>query len=498
VLRCGSAVGLALAARLAWPQINPGFELAQASAPAAGATVAAEGVPGWRVRGDTTVVALDHTVANSGRYSLRIGSSEADRRGITQVIDARQVSGDRLRLTAYVRAAPPATAESSLRVRIDGGGRLLYIARESEARDVDATGWRRIALDAPISTRAERIEIGAEVSGAGTVWLDDFAIESFDARTLPPTSPVAARYVEHALADIEEHAVTRAALDWPAYRHAVLLQARGATTESDAHLAVQFALAELADGHSYFMSPRQMSRLDAEPLGNARSGRATRPPEARMLFDGIGYLRLPGISGGEHLDRVAFAEAVQALLGDLDSRATTGWILDLRGNEGGNLWPMLAGVGPLLGDGDVGASLRPDGERRSIWYRDGRVGLGDYVQLRVRGEPVRLNPNVRVAVLLDDDTASAAENVALAFAGRPAARSFGSPTAGATAATRTFPLSDGAALMLAVASITDRMGRIVDGPVMPDERVADGGLDSAPLEAQAAVVAARQWLELSR
>jgi len=498
VLRCGSAVGLALAARLAWPQINPGFELTHASDAAVAGAVATESVPGWRVRGDTTVVFLDGAVANSGRYSLRIGSSEADRHGVVQVIDARQISGDRLRLSAFVRVASSAAAEVSLRVRIDGGGRLLYIARESEARGVDATGWQRIAIDAPLSSRAERIEISAEVSGAGTVWLDDFAVESFDARTLPPPSPAAARYVERALEDIDAHAVTRAALDWPAYRHAVLTQARGATTVSDAHLAVQFALAELADGHSYFMSPRQMSRLDAEPLGNARSGRAIRPPEARLIFDGIGYLRLPGISGGEHLDRVAFAEAVQALLGNLVSQATTGWILDLRGNEGGNLWPMLAGVGPLLGDGDVGASLRPDGERRSIWYQDGKVGLGDYVQLRVRGEPARLPSDARVAVLLDEDTASAAENIALAFAGRPASRSFGSPTAGATAATRTFPLSDGAALMLAVASVTDRMGRVVDGPVVPDERVADDGLDGAPLETQPAVVAARRWLELSR
>ena len=27
---------------------------------------------------------------------------------------------------------------------------------------------------------------------------------------------------------------------------------------------------------------------------------------------------------------------------------------DLRGNIGGNMWPMIAGVGPILGDGIIG------------------------------------------------------------------------------------------------------------------------------------------------
>ena len=195
------------------------------------------------------------------------------------------------------------------------------------------------------------------------------------------------------------------------------------------------------------------------------------------------------------MDRVVFAEELHKLIGELESAGARKWILDLRDNQGGNLWPMLAGLGPLLGDGEAGASLRPDGDRRRIWYEDGKVGLGDYVQLRVRGEPYRLHsPGAPVAVLQDDETASAAEIVAAAFAARPSTRSFGTATRGATTATRTFPLMDGAALMLAVASTVDRHGRVLSGPIEPDELVVDAERGEN-LNDQPAIEAARQWLD---
>src|SRR5690606_7638415 len=96
-----------------------------------------------------------------------------------------------------------------------------------------------------------------------------------------------------------------------------------------------------------------------------------------------------------------------------------GWIIDLRRNSGGNLWPMLLGVGPLVGDGDAGAAVYPDGRRVPFWYRDGRVGLGDYVQLRVT-RPYRLRRrDPYLAVLLGERTASSGEILAGAFRGSP-------------------------------------------------------------------------------
>lgn len=476
-------------------QVNLGFEMQSPAVDRSTVRSDVPAVPGWQTRNQNMIVAVDAVTARTGAKSLRVeNGGGGGRSGFSQTLDARAATGDRIRVSAYVRAGPGSNGAGSLRIRIDGDGRLLYIRRERAVDPADPNGWRRIVIEAPIAARAQRINFGGELTGPGVAWFDDFSVETFPARDLPPPSAVATRYVERALAIIDEHAVTRAALDWPAYRAAVLEQARGAVTIADAHLAVQFALSELGDGHSYFMSPRQMNNLAGPPVGNARTARAPIAPRAQLIAGRFGYLRLPGIAGGEHGDRVAFAETVQALIAEVDPSADCGWILDLRDNQGGNVWPMLAGVGPLLGDGQVASSVQPGGEPRSLWYEDGKAGLGDYVQLRVRGSPYRLRrPDAPVAVLLNDETASAAEIVALAFMGRPKSRSFGTPTDGAGTATRTFPLSDGAALMLAVASLADRGGRVLRGAIEPDETVAEAPRGQA-LDEQEIIKASSRWL----
>ena len=44
-----------------------------------------------------------------------------------------------------------------------------------------------------------------------------------------------------------------------------------------------------------------------------------------------------------------------------DRVSLVGWIVDLRGNTGGNMWPMVAGVGPVLGNGVAGFFVPPVG-----------------------------------------------------------------------------------------------------------------------------------------
>jgi C-terminal processing protease CtpA/Prc len=195
---------------------------------------------------------------------------------------------------------------------------------------------------------------------------------------------------------------------------------------------------------------------------------------------------------------VEFAVELQEHVARLDAAGACGFVLDLRSNSGGNLWPMLVGVGPLLGDGEVAIALAPSGTRTPVWYRDGKAGLGDTVQLRVREAPYRLrNPLAPIAVLTDRSTASAAEIIAGAFGARADARRFGAATRGAVTGTRIFPLADGAALVLAVTHTSDRNGRVYSGPLEPDE-VVDARTRNLALADQPVVRAALEWLESQR
>ena len=56
--------------------------------------------------------------------------------------------------------------------------------------------------------------------------------------------------------------------------------------------------------------------------------------------------------------------------------------------------------------------------------------------------------------------------------GRPQARSFGQPTAGVSTAASTFPLSDGATILLTTSTMSDRTGKRYGARVEPDELIA--------------------------
>jgi hypothetical protein len=69
-----------------------------------------------------------------------------------------------------------------------------------------------------------------------------------------------------------------------------------------------------------------------------------------------------------------FATRIHEIIDQLHKKHPCGWIIDLRGNVGGNMWPMLAGAGPLLGGIDVG--FFDSGTSKETWfYRCGVAGV---------------------------------------------------------------------------------------------------------------------------
>lgn len=110
-----------------------------------------------------------------------------------------------------------------------------------------------------------------------------------------------------------------------------------------------------------------------------------------------------------------------------------GYLLDLRGNTGGNAFPMLVAVAPLLPPKiDVQAS-----------YLNGQLFVQVTLLVRVCA-PAHARPRAPVAVLTDGQTASSGEGVLLDFTGRRNLRSFGQPTYGFTMGNHEVRLSDGA------------------------------------------------------
>jgi len=193
-----------------------------------------------------------------------------------------------------------------------------------------------------------------------------------------------------------------------------------------------------------------------------------------------------------------FATAIQRNVATLQTQHPIGWIVDLRGNRGGNMWPMLAGIGPLLGVEKVGEFLDISSKPVGTWhYADGRAWLETPNSIasavRASGTPVIVSDTSPVALLMDEATGSSGEAIAIAFCGRARTRFFGVRSGASASSPRVWPLSDGAQIMLADAALADRNGRTYMNGVVPDEVVTYASGDKSE---DSQITAALRWLAL--
>ena len=258
-------------------------------------------------------------------------------------------------------------------------------------------------------------------------------------------------YLEAALDLLETHSLHRFEIDWPDLRERVWSSAGSLATSEDAHASVRYALELVGDDHSRLLTATDTAGSQAStnerPVIREAPNEVGRPP--------VGYIRVPEAIGP---DITELATDYHRKIEDLHRVGACGWIVDLRGNFGGSMWPMIAGLGPLLGEGVLGYNLHPDSTRVSWAYEEGKALNGGSVVVEVTDPFGPIEPSPPVAVLVDRATASSAEAVLISFFGRTDTRSIGARTAGFSTSNRAFTLSDGAILLITTSVMADRDG----------------------------------------
>ncbi|PAP81660.1 hypothetical protein B1759_10195 [Rubrivirga sp. SAORIC476] len=288
-------------------------------------------------------------------------------------------------------------------------------------------------------------------------------------RDLGDITPGAEAYLVRALTILQEEALHADRLNAEAL-DAVADLARNADSPAETYPAIRHAVEALGDGHSAFVTADQVA------AGRSASRAEQGPPVDGRSVGSVAVLRLGTAIYDDPERRSGLAEAIHGALAQLADDEPCGWVLDLRGNQGGDLWPMLAGTGPLVGEGEAGGIDVPGPSDMGWRYAGGKVSL----RLRLAGilplsapqltveSPVVLDGTPPVAVLTDSLTASSAEALVVAFRGRPRSASFGSPTYGVPTANQTVRLDDGALLIVTTGVFVDRTGRRYAGPIAPD------------------------------
>ena len=405
-------------------------------------------------------------VASSGVAAKEFG-------GAISRLDARPLRGRRVVLSANMTTtAGTSGAAVWMRADAEGKRKLIFVtsAEYPLAGDQEAA-LRQVSLLVP----AEAVELvfGVVFGGSGRTEARELRLRiSEPAAASSQATP--RQVLDAAIAAAREHALNTGKVDWDKTTADLYAASTQAKVPADVYPQIRALLSALQDGHSLFLTP------DAAQQHMAM-GAATAPAEVKLLDGGIGYARMPGFSGMNEQEELKFCNSIAGPIETLAKQAAAGWVVDLRTNSGGNMWPMLAALKPLLGDGVVGR------------FRNGEGKLADWRAGDRIDDPAKKRRKdltaTKVAVLLGPHTSSSGEAVAVAFHGRPQTRSFGQPTAGQASSNSAYPLPDGSQIYLTTAIDLDRNGVAFGGKLKPDQLTGEA-IDGA----DPTLAAATAWL----
>lgn len=298
--------------------------------------------------------------------------------------------------------------------------------------------------------------------------------------------------LEDALELMQKSTVSKPGISWDSLKTAARQQLISASTGRDAYPVINWCAAQAQLNHSFLM-PKANASLYANDSAALRRKPTLREVVGKIyadnIADGIGYLSIPRIATTDEGLCQLLADSIQHLIRKLSNAGAVNWIIDLRDNSGGNCWPMLAGMGPLLGEGVYGWFVWPN-RKSSIRYASGTAFHNQTPMCSVKTAFVLQEEKKKnIVVLTGTNTSSAGEILALAFRGMNNVRFMGEPTAGLTTGNATYTMIDGSVLVLSVCREADRKGNLLEGKLQPDDRIA------ASRSEDAARLAAIMWLQ---
>jgi carboxyl-terminal processing protease len=284
----------------------------------------------------------------------------------------------------------------------------------------------------------------------------------------PEPAEIVKRFFAKLIEIVEQNSINRRQIDWADYKTKVWAKVGSAQTVQESEPAMVLALALLKDNHSSIIVDNKRSLY---------GGTGCQAPPALTPFTfaepNIGYVRVDGFNGSD-LEGINFARAIQNEIARQDDENLKGWIVDLRRNPGGNMYPMIAGLGPLIGEGICGYFYDIDNKPvASYAYENGRATLNQTILVQVDKPYQLIKSNPKVAVLIGGYTASSGEASALAFAGRPNTRFLGTATCGLSTGNRWYELLFSEyKLNLFTSRMGDRTGKVYGNEIVPDDIVS--------------------------
>lgn len=267
---------------------------------------------------------------------------------------------------------------------------------------------------------------------------------------------------------IRENALYAHRIDWNSVETHLSIESYSGASVTDAHLYIGEIVKQLGDFHSHIVTNEmQGARYSSCPSYPSASTHTTR-------HGVVGYIGVPGFVETSELPEARYIEAIRQGIAEVNESQLIGWIVDLRENGGGNMWPMLSALAGLLEGPPVGCFI--DREKHKYYWSvaDGCARLDNQiVSESAYLHDVKLQCHLPLACLTSSKTCSSGEAVVVALKGRKHSRQFGTPTCGLSTANEGYPLPCGSMLWLTTAVFADRSGIQYGSKIQPDVLLDD-------------------------
>jgi len=192
--------------------------------------------------------------------------------------------------------------------------------------------------------------------------------------------------------------------------------------------------------------------------------------EVKILNNKHGYILMPGmlmIDIPQDSINMEAQRMYDQIMEVVNARSLQGWIIDLRFNVGGNVFPMLAALYHFLGDNTAYLSLDQDGVVDDLVKLDRGKVFDDRRAMAAVVPQAKADTKVPVALITGILTASSGELVAVAFKGRDQVKVIGEPTAGMLTGNNLTQLPFDVKLTLTSGYLADRKAHY-ETPIKPD------------------------------
>lgn len=361
---------------------------------------------------------------------------------------------------------------------VDGYGGIYCYTKQGEEwlayKDMGTMGvtgnskWTSQSLLIWLSPEADILRIGASMSGTGSIQIDDFSITEVDPSSCKKKEEWQG-FMDECMDLIAKYSLHKNEIDTSALMKTWQRQISCSDNKNDLHQGLEVVLRQI-DKHSFFWSAEQVQLWENTSQSSQNSIIYSK---GHHIDSSYAYIWMPHFNSGDSVSHIQFANHLQSLIDSLDHPKIKGWVLDLRDNQGGNCWPMLAGIGPILGDGVCGYFQSHDTEE--AWSYSGGISYNQGIaQTSINQQAYTpYDEKARVAVLIGPMTASSGEVVTVAFKNRPKSLLFGQKTAAYSTGNANYTLSDGSMLFLAGSVYADREKVAYPKGIEPDVLVED-------------------------